>query len=204
MAVLGGVGEVSGRQVRCGRLRTNHEHNNALTPRYDIGSLGMTFGGQSHGFLDSTGNPLLKKPDEIRPGVNALIFDEQGRVLLERRSDNGWWGLPGGAMDRGESASEAVVREVLEETGLTVTIKRLVGIYSDPALQVITEYPDGNVVQWVTMAFECERSHGELRLSDESTDMNYFAADDLPPKTLPPHRTMVDDALANSDGPFIR
>ena len=156
------------------------------------------------GFVDVIGRPLLEMPGVIRPGVGAVIFDDQGGVLLEHRSDNGWWGLPGGAVDIGESVSEAVVREVKEETGLTVSIKRLVGIYSDPALHTIAQYPDGNVVQYVSILFECEYVHGELRISGESTDIGYFAIDGLPPNTLPGHRIRVHDALTKTREPFLR
>lgn len=164
----------------------------------------MTLGGRSPGFFDSIGAPLLEMPNAIAPGVNAQIFDDRGRVLLEQRSDNSWWGLPGGAVDVGESVSEAVLREVEEETGLTVTISRLIGIYSDPAGYTIGKYSDGNVVHWITTAFECERRRGELRVSDESTDLEYFATDRLPRNTVPGHRIQVQDALANKAVPFIR
>ena len=47
-------------------------------------------------FLDHTGKPLTRMPDVIRPGTSAVIFNDLGEALLERRSDNGFWGLPGG------------------------------------------------------------------------------------------------------------
>jgi ADP-ribose pyrophosphatase YjhB (NUDIX family) len=76
----------------------------------------------------------------VRPSVSAVIFDRRRRLLLQQRSDGGQWGLPGGSVEIGESVSDAVVREVREETGLTVTPRRLVGVYSDPAFQ-IWRYP---------------------------------------------------------------
>ena len=80
----------------------------------------------------------------------------------------------------------------------------MVGIYSNPARYAINQYPDGNVVQYVSIAFECERDHGELRISDESTEVGYFATDGLPEKMLPSHRIRVQDALANRPEPFLR
>ena len=56
----------------------------------------------------------------VRPSVSALIFDRRGRLLLQQRSDGGQWGLPGGSVEIGESVTEAVIREVREETLLTV------------------------------------------------------------------------------------
>jgi 8-oxo-dGTP pyrophosphatase MutT (NUDIX family) len=153
---------------------------------------------------DSTGKPLERMPDAIRPGTNAIIFNELGEVLLELRSDNGFWGLPGGAVDVGESVEQAVKREVMEETGLRIDIKRLVGVYSDPRHQAISAYPDGQIVQHVTTAFECTRDGGELSMSDESTDIGYFDARALPENTLAPHAQRIRDALANRDTPFLR
>ena len=100
-------------------------------------------------FVDSTGRTLSKAPDEVRPGACAVIFDDAGKVLLERRSDNGFWGLPGGAVEVGESVEQAVVREVMEETGLRVDVKRLIGVYSDPRHNNIHTYPSGSIVNWV-------------------------------------------------------
>ncbi len=99
----------------------------------------------------------------IRPAVSAVIFDRRGRLLLQQRSDGGQWGLPGGSVEIGESVREAVVREVREETGLTVAARRLVGVYSAPALQLV-RYPDGNVWHYVSMCFECTVRSGTLQI----------------------------------------
>ena len=155
-------------------------------------------------FLSSTGQRLDGMPKEIRPGTVGAIFDESGGVLLEKRSDNGFWGLPGGGVDIGESVEECVVREVLEETGLVVTVKRLVGIYSDPRHYSVATYPDGGIVQYVSALFECVRASGELRISSESTDIGYFATDALPEDTMPGHHIRIQDVLAGRAKPFIR
>ena len=62
-------------------------------------------------------------------GAFAIIFDEQGRVLLGHRRDFDMWNLPGGRVESGELPTEAVIRETKEETGLEVVIERLVGVY---------------------------------------------------------------------------
>ena len=67
----------------------------------------------------------------IRVGCSAVIFDkDREKILLTRREDNNQWCLPSGGMEPGESASEACIREVDEETGLQVAIKRLIGVYT--------------------------------------------------------------------------
>ena len=122
----------------------------------------------------------------LAPSAAAIIFDEnREKVLLTQRSDNGRWCLPGGGMDPGESASEACIRETMEETGLEVRVTRLVGIYTSPDL--IIEYADGNCWQPVAMTFEADVVGGELRLSDETTDYGYFLVDRLDDVDLMEH-----------------
>ena len=146
----------------------------------------------------------MGQPQAVHAGLCAAVFDEDGRVLLEHRSDNGFWGMPGGAVDIGESVEQAVKREVLEETGLRVEVKRLVGVYSDPRQHNIASYPDGNVLQGVSFLFECVRKGGELRMSDESTDLGYFDVNELPEKMLLSHELRISDAMDTVSGPFIR
>ncbi len=117
--------------------------------------------------------PHIGKQGQIRLGCSAAIFDGQGRILLTRRSDNGQWCLPGGAVEPGETVAEACEREVLEETGLHVKVKRLVGVYSYADQLVI--YPDGNKVQVVALHFEVEATSGEAGLSNEVSDFGYFS-----------------------------
>ena len=75
----------------------------------------------------------IPDPKRLRRAVTcAVVFDDRGRVLLHRRTDNGRWALPGGAIEIDQSAEQTVVREVLEETGYIVEVVRLIGIYSDP------------------------------------------------------------------------
>ncbi len=156
------------------------------------------------GLFDNTGKPLSRMPDLVRVATNGVIFDDQGRVLLQRRADNGIWGLPGGMLDPGESLEQGAIREVLEETNLHVTVQRLIGIYSDPKQHSIATYPGGNVVQIVTIVFGCEYQSGELAISDESTDIGYFAPGNLPEDTVLSHRQRIEDALTNQGQAYVR
>ena len=110
---------------------------------------------------------------KIRVGCSAIIFDDAGRFLLTRRSDNGQWCLPSGGLEPGESVEETCIREVFEETGLHVSIKRLVGIYSNHHQLVI--YSDSDKFQIVAIHFEAEIIGGVLGLSDETIDFGYFS-----------------------------
>ncbi|MGD6992107.1 NUDIX domain-containing protein [Sutcliffiella horikoshii] len=64
--------------------------------------------------------------------AGAFVFDKENRVLMQKRSDNGQWGFPGGFMDLGESVQDTARREVYEETGLKLEEFELFGIYSGP------------------------------------------------------------------------
>ena len=147
--------------------------------------------------------PRLGKQGKLRLGCSAAIFDERGRILLTRRADNGQWCLPSGGMESGESAAEACEREVFEETGLRVRVKRLVGVYSHPDQLVI--YPDGNKAFIVALHFEAEVIGGELGLSDETTDFGYFTLDEAKGmKLLGRHEERLVDTLGNYTEALIK
>jgi ADP-ribose pyrophosphatase YjhB (NUDIX family) len=147
--------------------------------------------------------PDVSKATELRPSVAAIIANAEGRVLLQRRSDNGLWGLPGGSVEIGESVTTAIVREVREETGLAVEVERLVGVYSDPAFQVV-RYKDGNVVHYINTLMTCRVVGGTLQTCDESLDLKFFDPTRLPGDMLATHRIRVEDAIANRPEGFIR
>jgi ADP-ribose pyrophosphatase YjhB (NUDIX family) len=121
-----------------------------------------------------------------------------------QRSDNGSWGLPGGYVEPGESVSEAVAREVLEETGVRIEPGRLVGVYSDPARQVIA-YRDGRRVQSVNLCFEARALAAEQPTTPEETlATGYFAPDALPEPFVPIHEIRIRDALDGDRAARIR
>lgn len=140
---------------------------------------------------------------ELRLGCSAAIFDEQGRVLLTKRLDNGQWCLPSGGMESGESAAEACEREVFEETGLSVRVKRLVGVYSHP--DQLTVYSETDKFQIVALHFEAEIIGGQLGLSDETSDFGYFTMKEVEGlEMLGRHKERIEDTLANQRGAFIK
>ena len=153
---------------------------------------------------DSTGVRLQKRPDRLGVATNGFIRDETGKILMQRRADNDFWGMPGGNVEIGESIEESTAREVYEETGLEVRVERLIGIYSSPEYYSFMSYPDDTVVHYITHVFACDYVAGELKVSDESTDLGYFAADNLPEQSLLSHRIRIEDALTGLVAPFIR
>jgi ADP-ribose pyrophosphatase YjhB (NUDIX family) len=103
----------------------------------------------------------------------------------------------------GESVTDAVAREVREETGLTIAARRLVGVYSEPRLQVV-RYPDGNVWHYVNVCFECVVRGGTLTTCDETLALEWVALDALPAALLPNHRIRIRDARARRVAAFVR
>jgi ADP-ribose pyrophosphatase YjhB (NUDIX family) len=123
--------------------------------------------------------------NRLRCGVGVIILREDGAILMERRADNGTWGLPGGSVDAGESLRETVSREVREETGLEVEITGFVGIYSDPARRVVTYLDNGDVTQRIDVVVEARITGGTLGRSAESEELCFFLLSDLPKDVTP-------------------
>jgi 8-oxo-dGTP pyrophosphatase MutT (NUDIX family) len=114
----------------------------------------------------------------ILPYATALVRDDHGRLLFQRRSDFDWWGLPGGILELGEDFGRCAVRETFEETGLRVAPVRLVGVYSSPEYDV--RYPNGDEAQQFTVALECRIVGGsETPDGVETLENRFFAAGEL-------------------------
>ena len=148
---------------------------------------------------DSRGRKLNRTPDKVRVSAVSLVKDSLGRFLLQKRSDNGWWGVPGGKLEPGETFKQCVVRETFEETGIFVEPTELVKIYDDPKDLTCVIYPNGDFVQYISALFYCKKISGYLRLSKESTDIGYFSVDDLPNPTLPSVNSRVEDYIKLGD-----
>jgi ADP-ribose pyrophosphatase YjhB (NUDIX family) len=104
-------------------------------------------------------------------GVNIIIRDND-KVLLIHRSDFDIWALPGGGIDDGESVEESAIRETLEETGLTVKVEKLLGLYSIPKWRLGGDY---------CVLLECSVISGTLKkFTEETRDCRYFPVAALP------------------------
>lgn len=113
-------------------------------------------------------------------GVDAAVFDAEGRLLLVQRSDNARWCMPGGLADVGEPPSHVAEREAWEETGLRVEARRLIGVYDSR----IVWSPDA--VHLYHLLFMCEQVGGELTLTNETLAYGYFTEEEA--MALPLHR----------------
>lgn len=133
--------------------------------------------------------------------VNCALFDDRGRVLLVQRKDNDLWCLPGGMMELGEQVRDAILREVKEETGLTVEIVRLTGVYSHPSDSLYIHR--GPQYQLVILVFLGRILGGEFVENAETYGYRFFDVNDLPP-LVESHRQRIQDVLANAADVFIR
>ena len=135
----------------------------------------------------------------LLPGASAMIFDDAGRVLLQRRGDTGQWFIIGGGIDPGETAAQAAVREAKEESGLDVEATRLSGVYTSP--EVV--YPNGDRCIYVTIAFRCHILGGELTADgDETLDLQWFEIDRLPEMRPDAIARVLDAATERGEATF--
>ena len=121
----------------------------------------------------------------------ACIRNSKGEILLQNRGDNRGWGFPGGALEIGESYDEAVVREVREETGIEINVKRLIGIYS----KYMDKYSNGDEAQTILAFFECDiKNEGNgLYDRDETKELKFFEINKTPKMFNKQHQDMMND-----------
>ena len=123
-------------------------------------------------------------------GSTVLVLDSDNRLLMIKRSDNGMWGVPGGAMELGESTENTARRELLEETGLETDKLILYDVFSGKELYY--RYPSGDEVYIVTVVYLARDVHGTLELADgEHYDFQYFDLAQLPENVSPPIRPIL-------------
>ena len=110
------------------------------------------------------------------PAVTAVIRNGD-QFLLARDSHSGLWSLIGGAVEPGEEPSDAVLREVQEETGARIRIDRIVGAYGGQPL--MAEYPNGDLVAYVTTAYECHLLDAATPDMDELLEVRWFTRSEI-------------------------
>ncbi|WP_169983542.1 NUDIX hydrolase [Microbispora sp. H10836] len=138
--------------------------------------------------IDYYDDPDAPKPNSLVPSVNVVVINDAGDILMIRRSDNGNWAVPGGAIDLGESLPQAAVRETLEETGIVCEITGLVGTYTDPR-HVILYTSNGEARQEFSIVLTARAISGEPTPSSESTEVRWMPRDKV--ETLQMDRSMA-------------
>ncbi|MFE9391222.1 NUDIX hydrolase [Streptomyces sp. NPDC006784] len=147
-------------------------------------------------------DPTAPEPNSLVVAASAVVTDDEGRILLQRRRDNDLWALPGGGMEMTDSLPGAAVREVKEETGLDVEITGLVGTYTDP--RHVIAYTDGEVRRQFNVCFTARVVGGRLAISDESKDMRFVTPGEI--DQLPMHHTQrlrIGHFLEHRERPYL-
>ena len=142
----------------------------------------------------------MPKPVTPFVGCDVFVTNIAGHVLLIRRHDNGLWAMPGGCQDLGETPAECACRECFEETGFTIRLLKLLGVFSSARYEYVN-YPWKDN-EFTHLLFHAEITGGETCPSDESTEVSFFAPDALPPlsdghqaRLEQAFRAMADSAL---------
>lgn len=129
--------------------------------------------------IDYFEDPAAPAANSMVPSVNVVVADDAGRILLIRRTDNGNWAVPGGAIDLGESMIDAAVRETHEESGIDCEITGLVGIFTDPR-HVIHYTSNDEVRQEFSIMLVGRAISGEPTPSTEASEVRWVDPAHLP------------------------
>jgi ADP-ribose pyrophosphatase YjhB (NUDIX family) len=125
--------------------------------------------------IDFYDDPEAPAANSLVPSVNVIVVNDEGLILLIRRTDNGNWAVPGGAVDLGESVAQAAVRETLEESGIECEITGIAGIYSDPR-HVILYTSNGEARQEFSIVLTARAVGGQPTPSSESSEVRWVPA----------------------------
>ena len=152
--------------------------------------------------IEHFNDPQAPKANSIVVAVTVFVLDDQDRVLLIRRTDNGLWALPGGGQDFGEYIAETAARETREEAGIDVEVIDIVGLYTNP--NHVVEYSDGEVRQQFSICFRARYIGGEPTTSDESAEVRWIAHGELNSLSIHPSmRLRIDHGYQNRPKPYI-
>lgn len=127
----------------------------------------------------------------LQVGASVIVEDPQGRILLEKRSDNHCWGYAGGSVELDEVVEAAARRELLEETGLIAGELALFGVFSGKETHYI--YPNGDEVSNVDIVYLCRDYSGNLKCQEgEVEELRFFAVNEIPESISPPLRMPLE------------
>jgi ADP-ribose pyrophosphatase YjhB (NUDIX family) len=153
--------------------------------------------------IDYYDDPEAPEATSLVPSVNVVVVNEAGEILMIRRTDNGNWALPGGAIDLGESVAQAAVRETLEESGIECAITGIVGIYSDPR-HVILYTSNGEVRQEFSIVLMARSLAGQPTPSSESSEVRWVPASKVLGYTMDRSmRIRINNFLVHDQSPVI-
>lgn len=127
----------------------------------------------------------------IMVGAGTIVYRE-GKILLQKRKDNGCWATHGGGVEMGEVVEEAAKRELWEETGLTANSLELFGVYSGE--DRFFTYSNGDIAYMIGIIYVCRDFSGDLVLeTDETSGLKWFDINELPEDLNPPNIRLLRD-----------
>ena len=130
------------------------------------------------GRVEYLNDPAAPKANSLVPASGVLAVDEKGCVLLQRRRDTGQWAIPMGKQELGETVAQCAVRETAEETGVTVEVTGILGIYSDPG-HIVYYDSDGETRQEYEVILLGRPVNGQPEANDEASDVDWFTLTEL-------------------------
>ncbi len=131
--------------------------------------------------------PLIG-PRKILLNSAGAVIEREGKILLQRRSDNGGWGLPGGLLELDETYGEAALREIREETGLRCELVSFLGIFHNTDMI----WANGDRAHTINAVFAARILEGEPRTDEESLELRFFSREELPELCFPDHRAALE------------
>ena len=131
--------------------------------------------------------PLIG-PRKILLNCAGAVIEKDGRILLQRRSDNGGWGLPGGLLELDETYEEAALREIQEETGLRCELVSFLGLFHNHDMI----WANGDRAHTIGAIYVARILAGEPRTDEESLELCFFSREELPELCFPDHRAAME------------
>ena len=136
-----------------------------------------------------TGHMSLVLPHSV-----VLLFNDKNEILLEERSDDGYFDFPGGGIDLKESGEEAAKRELFEETGLIVDELEFFKVYSGEITHYV--YFNGDEIYGVDLIYICRKYHGEIKPQEEEVKkIKFYNLNNLPDKMSIRNKQIIKDLL---------
>lgn len=114
----------------------------------------------------------------VPPVATAVVLDDSMRILLEKRSDDKKWSIPGGIVGPGESVKECIVRDIEREVGLKAELENL--YLFDELSGKVHNYPNGDIIYSVKIVYVVKRCSGQLCINYENLDAKYFDLHSIP------------------------
>ena len=130
----------------------------------------------------------------------GAVIVRDGKILLQRRADNGKWGLIGGLLELDETYEQAAIREIREETGLELRLDSFLGLFHNYNMV----WANGDRAHVIGAYYTASIVEGEVRTDEESLELRFFAPEELPPLFAEDHRAAVEAYLSGLRYPILR